>query len=95
MHYLKKNQESLDAIEEGLSYYPTCTDLEYLRGTIYKAQKRYTLAIDSFTHCISMGIAPKNLVFINDTATFRPLMELAQIYFRQDDWNRSLDYYVK
>ncbi|MCQ4937340.1 MULTISPECIES: TPR domain-containing glycosyltransferase [Anaerotignum] len=95
LNYLKRNEESLAILGEGIMLYPKCIDYEYLRGRIYKSHKKYTLAIESFEKCISSGAAPLNLTFLSDTEGFRSFVELGHIYFLQDDYPKALSYYLK
>ncbi len=95
LHNMKRNEESLTVLADGLRCYPACTDMEYLRGIILKKMKRFTLALDSFNKCLSMGEPPPTLHFFNETSNFRPLIEMAEIYFLMDDYNKSLDCYMK
>ncbi|MCL2224385.1 MAG: glycosyltransferase [Defluviitaleaceae bacterium] len=88
-------EECLLAAAEGLKHYPSCTDLEFLRGTILAKLKRFTLAISSFEKCAAMNQAPPNLCFFPDTATSRPLIELAEIYNYMDDHKNAVDNYLK
>ncbi len=92
---LKRNDESLRILTEGLKLYPACTDFEFMRGQINTALKRYTLALDCFTHCLNMGQAPVNLLFFPDTWNVRPLIEIAQIYSLMDDHEKALHFYLK
>lgn len=95
LHYLNRNEESLKIIEEGLKFYPECTDYEYFRGIIYETLKRYTLAIESFNKCIAMGAPPPTLSFFNDTEGFRAYVELANIYYSEEDFAKALNFYLK
>ncbi|HCT65774.1 MAG TPA: hypothetical protein DIC60_11000 [Lachnospiraceae bacterium] len=94
-HYLKRNEEGIKIIDEGLKIYPKCTDYEYFKGRMYKSLKRYSLAIDSFNKCISMGASPANLSFLGDVEEFRAYVDLGNIYFLQDDFAKSLSFYLK
>lgn len=95
LNILKKDDESLLTLGEGIMLYPQCTDYEFLRGRIYKAHKQYTLAISSFQKCIAMGAAPPNLSFLSDTDGFRAYIELGHIYFLLDDFINALSFYLK
>ncbi|MEA4841971.1 MAG: glycosyltransferase [[Clostridium] symbiosum] len=95
LHYLKRDEESLAILGEGVMLYPKCIDYEYLRGRIYKSHKQYSMAIASFEKCISIGAAPLNLTFFSDTEGFRSFVELGHIYFLQDDFEKALSYYLK
>jgi len=92
---LGQREESLAALAQGLKFYPACTDLEFLRGSILAGMKRYTLAIDSFKRCIEMGQAPPNLCFFPNTENIHPLIELAEIYNGMDDYHMALEHYLK
>ncbi len=95
LHNLKRNEEALAILTEGLGYYAQCTDYEYLRGLILTKMKRFTLALDSFNRCIEMGKAPATLSFFDETSDFRPLIEMGRIYVYMDDYKRALDCYLK
>lgn len=95
LNYLKRDEESLAILGEGVMLYPKCIDYEYLRGRIYKAHKQFSLAIASFEKCVSNGVAPLNLTFLSDTEGFRSFVELGHIYFLQDDFANALSYYLK
>lgn len=95
LHYLRRNQESLVILEDGLRIYPKCTDYEYLKGIVYKTLKRYTLAIDSFNKCIAMGASPPTLSFFSDTEGFRAYVELGNIYYLEEDFPKALTFYLK
>ncbi len=95
LHSLKRNEESLEVIDDGLKIYPNSTDMEFLRGRILTKMKRFTLALDSFNKCLDMGEAPPTLRFFTETSDFRPLMEMAEIYYLMDDYSKALDCYLK
>ena len=95
LYYLKRFRESLNILEEGTMIYPQCTTYQFFKGRIYKGQKKYSLAIECFEDCIAKGSAPLSLTFINDLEDFRSFVELAQIYFLQDDYGKALAYYLK
>lgn len=78
---LNEQEKSLKIINEALIYYPGFTDIEYLRGIIYTLLKRYTLAIDSFNKCITMGVPEQNLSFSKNTGTFLPYIEMRSNIF--------------
>lgn len=95
LHKMKRNEESLAIIADGLGLYPACTDFEYLRGLILTKMKRFSLALDSFRRCMDMGEAPPSLSFFSETSNFRPLVEMARIYYYMDDYSKALDCYMK
>lgn len=87
---LRKYDESLNMICTALEYYPDFTDVEMLRGIVYKELKRYTLAIDSFNKCIEMGNPPPNLAYIPNVGTSLPRFYLTEVYFDLEDWDKML-----
>ncbi len=95
LHVLNQNEKSLSVLAEGLKHYPDCTDMEFLRGRILYKMKRFTLALESFNNCILMGEAPATLRFFTETHNFRPLIEMAGIYYLLDDYNKALNCYLK
>lgn len=78
---LNDPEKGLKIINEALIYYPGFTDIEYLRGTIYASLKRYTLAIDSFNKCITMGVPEQNLSFSKNIGTYLPYIEMRSNIF--------------
>lgn len=95
LNYLKRIDESLQILGEGIQIYPQCRDYEFLRGRIYKSRKQYSLAIKSFEKCISMKDVPLSLAFLSYTDGFRSFVELGHIYFLQDDFSKALSYYLE
>jgi len=92
---LGRTQEALKVLEEALSIYTTGTDFEFLRGSIYLRQHRYTMAIESFEKCLAMGRPPAALEFLDGCGTFRPAYLLGEIFARLEDWGRALKYFSK
>ncbi len=92
---LRRGEECLSVIADGLKIFQACTDLEFLRGLTLTSMKRYTLALDSFKRCIEMGQAPPNLCFFTDTWDVRPLIEIAGIYSTLEDYENALEYYLR
>ncbi len=92
---LRMPDASVSAAAEGLTKYPQCTDLEFLRGSVYFEQGKYTLAVDSFQRCIEMGDPPPTLKFVDGCGTFRPLMSLGHLYETLCDYGKALDCYSK
>jgi glycosyltransferase involved in cell wall biosynthesis len=81
--------------EEGLVTYPTCTDLEYLRGSIYKSNHRNLLAVSALEHCITMGEALNSLKFSVGCGTYRAFIALGEIYYEEEIYQDALDYYAE
>ncbi len=92
---LKKYDEENEVLNTGLKYYPSFTDLIYLKACMYHKQKKYTLAINEFKKCIEMGEAPLKLSFINDVGNFRPNYALAEIYKELGDNINAHKYYLE
>ncbi|MEA4933864.1 MAG: glycosyltransferase [Lawsonibacter sp.] len=92
---LKRYQEAVDAVAQGLAVYPDCTDLEFLRGMTYSNWGRYTLAIDSFHKCMQMGEPPQSLKFFEGSSSTRPLQWLGNIYKRFHDYKKAFECYEK
>ncbi|WOO36087.1 glycosyltransferase [Anaerocolumna sp. AGMB13020] len=81
--------------EEGLMEYPSCTDIEYLKGSIYKSNHRNLLAVRSFERCLAMGEAPNTLKFTAGCGTYRALIALGEIYYEEEIYQDALDYYAE
>jgi glycosyltransferase involved in cell wall biosynthesis len=92
---IRQFEYAVKAVAEGLNIYPQCTDLEYLRGTVYFDWGKYTLAIDSFNKCIQMGEPPSSLKFMDFCATTRPLISLGELYHKLGDYDKALDSYTR
>jgi tetratricopeptide (TPR) repeat protein len=95
-HYnLNRYAMAVKALAEGLSVYPGCTDMEYLRGRVYMDWHRDFLADESFQKAITMGQPHATLRFSDDCATTKPLMSLAELHMRQHDYANAAAYYTK
>lgn len=91
---LKDYEKALFYAGEGLEIYPACTDIEYLRGTIYKARRRHLPAIASFKQCLSMGEAPNSLKFSGGCGTFKACLSMGDIYYEEELYTEALESYV-
>lgn len=92
---IKKYDKALSYVNKALDIYSPNVDLEYLRGTIYLDSNRYTLAIDSFNECLSLGDNVSDIKFINNCGSINPLISLGNLYFKLEDYKKSLLYYEK
>jgi glycosyltransferase involved in cell wall biosynthesis len=95
LYNLKRYGQAIGVLDRALQFYPACTDMEYLKGSIYWEWKRYTLAIDSFNKAIAMGEAPKEFKFSDHCATIRPHYALGKLYAGLHDYRKSLEEYSK
>lgn len=95
LYALKRYDEAVTLLSQGLAFYPQCTDMEYLKGLILADKKRYTLAIDSFNKALSMGEAPSSLLFTDFCDTTKPLLSLGRLYLKLHDYQRALDSFTK
>ncbi|WP_051623711.1 tetratricopeptide repeat-containing glycosyltransferase family 2 protein [Clostridium hydrogeniformans] len=93
--YLKRYDEALNTIEDGLKIYPNYTDLEFERGNIYLILKKYTLAIESYKRALELGEPPSNLEFFKGCGTFKPAIELGKLYEMFRDYKKALSYYLQ
>lgn len=89
---LNKFEEALNVINDGLSYFPKFTDLEYLRGCIYEKKNLITLAIKSFKKCIDLGEPPIHLNFLIESGSYNAYLKLAEIYFNIEDFEKAYYY---
>lgn len=90
---LQQFDECLTLIEEGLKYYPKCTDFEFYRANIFYIKNKYCSAIESAKKCISMGEPPILLREISGVATYRPYYLLGIICSNIGDYDESYKYY--
>ncbi len=92
---LHKLDKCLALIEQGLKYYPRCTDFEFYRASIFYGQKKYSCAIESAKKCISIGEAPVFLREIKGVGTYRAYYLLGIIYFDIGDYDEAYICYDK
>lgn len=92
---LKMYRKAIEILNEGLSIYPKCTDMEFLKGLIYMETRRNTLALESFQRALVMGEAHPILRFTDGCGTTRPLISMAVIYERQEDYLNAAACYTK
>lgn len=92
LEYLNKYEEALNIIEEGLDIYPEFVDIEFQRGKIYKSRNEYDKAIQSLKRCIEIGKSPTHIEVANDCHTYRAKTMLADIYYEQGEYKKSLEY---
>lgn len=90
---LQEFEQCLTLIEEGLKYYPNCTDYEFYRANIYYLQRKYSAAIESANKCISMGESPVLLKEVSGVATYRPYYLLGTIYLSIGDYDGAYKCY--
>ncbi|MPM27226.1 hypothetical protein SDC9_73736 [bioreactor metagenome] len=90
---LGHSDQALTAAGEALKEFPACTDYEFLRGSILLARGRYTLAIDSFEACMKMGPPPMQLEFLPGCGTFRPALQMGELYMELEDYERAIRHY--
>ena len=90
---LQQFDDCLTLIEEGLKYYPNCTDYEFYRANIFYRQKKYYSAIETAKKCISMGEPPILLREVSGVATYRPYYLLGIIYSNIGDYDESYKFY--
>lgn len=92
---LKRYDECLKLIEEGLKHYPKCTDFEYHKANILFMQNKYSYAIEAAKKCISMGDSPIFLREILGVGTYRPYFLLGNIYCAIGDLDGAFEAYEK
>ncbi len=91
---LKDSKKALAFALEGLSYYPECTDFEYLRGSIYQNNHKHLLAIASFKRCLAMGEAPTIFRFTGGCGTYKAYQTLGDIYTLEEMYEEAVEAYV-
>ncbi|EET84128.1 glycosyl transferase family 2, partial [Clostridium carboxidivorans P7] len=92
---LKNFDKALEFINIGLYYYPNFTDLYHLRGIIYDAQNKPTLAIKSFQKCIELGEPPASLKSIYGVENFRSYNEISKLYIKLKDYDAAYKYCIE
>ncbi|WP_061997024.1 TPR domain-containing glycosyltransferase [Clostridium sp. ATCC 25772] len=92
---LKRYNMALEAIDEGLEFYPNFTELIYYKGEVYEKQKKYTMAVKTYEKAIEQGESPIYLTFLNGCATFRAYYNIAEIYYSLGDYEEAIINYKK
>lgn len=90
---LEQFDDCLTLIEDGLKYYPACTDFEFYRANIFFRIKQYSSAIESAKRCIAMGEPPALLRELVGVGTYRPYYILGIIYSDMRDYDASYKYF--
>lgn len=93
--YLKRYDDALMLIDDGLKFYPKFTDLEHLRALSYFWCHKHTLAIKYLNKCIRMGEAPIHLNMIIGAGNYRSYLLLGEIYFDMEDYDAAAENYTK
>ncbi|MBS5937494.1 TPR domain-containing glycosyltransferase [Clostridium sp.] len=93
--YIKKYDYAIRFVEEGLQRFSPNVDFEYLKGCLFLDTKRYTLAIDSFNNCLTLGDSGSTVKFVSNCGSINPLMSLGNLYYALSDYNKALDCYNK
>lgn len=93
--YIKKYDYAIRFVEEGLQRFSPNVDFEYLKGCLFLDTKRYTLAIDSFNNCLTLGDSGSTVKFVSNCGSINPLMSLGNLYYTLSDYNKALDCYNK
>ncbi|MDI6601163.1 MAG: tetratricopeptide repeat protein [Thermoanaerobacteraceae bacterium] len=91
---LKRYDEAITFIEQGLKDFPTFTDLYFLRGHIHHLKKEYTLAIKDFNTCIDMGEPDINIAFVYGVGGYKAYNALGDIYFELNDMDEAIRCYI-
>lgn len=91
--HLGRHEQALATAREGLDLYPSCTDFMYLRGDILHRCRRYTLAIEAYEACLTMGNPIPALEFLPGCGTYRAAYQLGEIYRELEDYGRALRNY--
>lgn len=90
---IKEYKRALTMVQEALVLYPKCTDIEFCRALIHIKTNEHLLAIMSLNQCINMGEPPTDLKFINGCGTFRPYIELGEIYLSNESYRQAIEAY--
>ena len=88
-------RDALKYLDDALVFYPKCTDMVFLKGYIYKRQKKFSLAAEYLCKALEMGESPQALKFLNGCGTYLAADCLGDLYFSVDDYKKALEYYKK
>lgn len=92
---IKEYDKALYYVNKALELYSPNVDLEYLKGTIYLDSCKYTLAIESFNNCLTLGDEISSVKFISNCGSINPLISLGHIHFKLEDYKKAIFYYEK
>lgn len=90
---LGRFKEALQAIDEGLKFYPNYTDLVFEKAEIYEKQGKYTLAIRALIECLQRGESPMELNFLSGSGSYKAYELLGDIYTKLKDFDKALEAY--
>lgn len=92
---LKRYNETMTFIEQGLKDFPAFTDLYFLRGHLHHLKKEYTLAIKDFNKCIEIGEPNADIAFVYGVGGYKAYNALGDIYFELHDTDEAINYYIR
>ncbi len=92
---LKVHEKAIAILNEGLAVFPGCTDMEFLKGLVYMNCRCDTLALECFHKAIAMGEPHPTLRFSDGCGTTRPLLSMALIYEKQQDYAKAVSCYTQ
>lgn len=90
---LGRFSEALKLCNEGLSYFPVFTDLEYMKGIIQKVSGKPMYALRHFKKCLEMGEAPNYYNVLIGAGTYKAHYMLGETYFYLEDYESAIESY--
>lgn len=92
---LNKIPECFDMIEKGLYIYPKFSDLHYIKGMILFDKHLYSQAIDEFTSCIDLGVAPPQLLYVKDASPLKSYDMISRCYHKLNNYSKAFEFASK
>ncbi|MBP2644566.1 MAG: glycosyl transferase family 2 [Firmicutes bacterium] len=90
----KKYDVALNAVKQGLEWFPTYADLYYYQGAICFEQKKYDLAYASFSKAVSMPEQPTYYASLRGIKGFLAYYHLGQIAELFSNQEEALENYI-
>ena len=92
---LDKAPECFDMIEKGLCIYPTFSDLHYIKGMILFDKRLYSQAIDEFSSCVDLGVAPPQLLYVKDASPLKSYDMISRCYHKLNNCSKAFEFAAK
>lgn len=92
---IKRYQEAIDTINQGLKIFPFYTDLLFLRGQCYKELRNYRESIKDFETCLQLGEPPNSMVPDPGVGSFKALLALGEIHHELLNKENALNSYKR
>lgn len=92
---VRRYEDALERIDQGVKQFPFYTDLLFMRGQCHKQLKQYQEAIAAFELCLQVGEPPATMVTDGGVGSYRAYFMLGQIHEELCNPALALDFYKR